>query len=161
MVCTAKIYIYKHLTEHSFCGASQVSLVVNCPPANAGAAGGGGSIPGSGRSPRGGHANPLQYSCLHNPTERGAWRATDHRDAKGQTRLKRLSMHACRAFSWSISQIRFSLSVAFLCSYASSFNLYRLCFMAGFWWEKAEQERKEEAPAVPLQLQRRQLLLRR
>ena len=32
-----------------------------------------GSIPGSGRSPRGGHGNPLQYSCLENPTDRGAW----------------------------------------------------------------------------------------
>ena len=34
------------------------------------------SIPGSGRSPGGGHGNPLQYSCLENPTDRGAWRAT-------------------------------------------------------------------------------------
>ena len=35
-----------------------------------------GSIPGSGKSPGGGHGNPLQYSCLENPTDRGAWRAT-------------------------------------------------------------------------------------
>ena len=34
-----------------------------------------GSIPGSGRSPGGGHGNPLQYSCLEHPTDRGAWRA--------------------------------------------------------------------------------------
>ena len=34
------------------------------------------SIPGSGRSPGGGHGNPLQYSCLENPMDRGAWRAT-------------------------------------------------------------------------------------
>ena len=38
--------------------------------------GGPGSIPGSGRSPGGGHGNPLQYSCLENPMDRGAWQAT-------------------------------------------------------------------------------------
>ena len=40
------------------------------------------STPGSVRSPGGGHSNPLQYSCLGNPTHRGAWRATVHRVAK-------------------------------------------------------------------------------
>ena len=43
-----------------------------------------GSITGSGRSPGGGHGNPLQYSCLENPMDRGAWRATDHRVTKSQ-----------------------------------------------------------------------------
>ena len=52
-----------------------------------------GSIPGSGRSPAGGHGNPLQYSRLENPMDRGAWRATVHKVAKSQTRLKRLSTH--------------------------------------------------------------------
>ena len=37
-----------------------------------------GSIPGSGRSPEGRHGNPLQYSCLENSMDRGAWRATIH-----------------------------------------------------------------------------------
>ena len=46
-----------------------------------------GSIPGLGRSPRGGHGNPLQYSCLENPMDRGAWRTTVHGVAKSQTRL--------------------------------------------------------------------------
>ena len=41
-----------------------------------------GSIPGSGRSPEEGNGNPLQYSCLGNPTDRGAWRATVHRGRK-------------------------------------------------------------------------------
>ena len=50
--------------------------VVKNSPANAGATGDAGSIPGSRRSPGGGHGNPLQYSCLENPTDRGAWRAT-------------------------------------------------------------------------------------
>ena len=44
-----------------------------------------GSIPGWGRSPGGGLGNPLQYSCLENPMERGAWRATVHGVTKSQT----------------------------------------------------------------------------
>ena len=48
-------------------------------------AGGPGSTPGLGRSPGGGHGNPLQYSCLENSTDRGAWRATVHGVAKSQT----------------------------------------------------------------------------
>ena len=54
-----------------------------------------GSFPGLGRSPEGGHGNPLQYSYLENPMDRGAWQATVPRVAKSWTRLKRLSMHAC------------------------------------------------------------------
>ena len=46
------------------------------------------SIPGLGRSPGGGHGNPLQYSCLENPMDRGAWQATIHGVAKNQTQLK-------------------------------------------------------------------------
>ena len=55
------------------------------PPANAGDAG---SIPGSGRSPGGGHGNLLQYSCLEKPMDRGAWQATVHRVANESDRLK-------------------------------------------------------------------------
>ena len=46
-----------------------------------------GSIPGLGRSPGEGHGNPLQYSRLENPMDRGAWRATVHRVAKSQMQL--------------------------------------------------------------------------
>ena len=46
-----------------------------------------GSIPGSRRSPRVGNGNPLQFSCLENSTDRGAWPATVHRVAKSRTRL--------------------------------------------------------------------------
>ena len=46
-----------------------------------------GLIPGLGRSPREGNGNPLQYSCLENPMDRGAWWATVHGVAKSQTRL--------------------------------------------------------------------------
>ena len=51
-------------------------------------------IPVPSRSPGGGHGNQLQYACLKNPMEKGAWWATLHRDTKSQTRLKRLSTHA-------------------------------------------------------------------
>ena len=61
---------------------------VKNPPANAGDAG---SIPGSGRSPGEGNGNPLQYSWLENPMNRGAWRATVHGVAMSQTQLKRLN----------------------------------------------------------------------
>ena len=54
-------------------------------PANAGDQGDAGSIPVSGRSPGGGHGNPLQYSCLGNSMDRGALRATVHRITKSQT----------------------------------------------------------------------------
>ena len=50
-------------------------------------------ISGSERSPLEGNGNPLQYSCLENPMERGAWQATVHRVAKNQTQLKQCSMH--------------------------------------------------------------------
>ena len=53
-----------------------------------------GSIPGSGRSSGGGHGNPLQYSRLENPMDRGAWWATVLRVTKSQTVLKRLCTHA-------------------------------------------------------------------
>ena len=58
--------------------ASQVVLVVKNPPANTGDAGDTGSIPGSERSPGEGNSNPLQYSCLGNPMDRGNWQATVH-----------------------------------------------------------------------------------
>ena len=84
-------------TKHLFClpfyfilelinGASQVVLVVKNPPANAGDLRDTGSIPGSGKSPGGRHSNPLQYSCLENPLDRGI---TVHRVAKSQTRLRK------------------------------------------------------------------------
>ena len=47
-----------------------------------------GSIPGLGRSPGGGHGNPLQYSCLENPMDRGAWKASAHRVTQSRTWLK-------------------------------------------------------------------------
>ena len=59
-----------------------VALVVKSPPANARGIRDVGSVPGSGRSLGGGHDNPLQYSCLENPMDRGAWQAMVHRVTK-------------------------------------------------------------------------------
>ena len=61
---------------------------------NAGDTGGVGSIPGSGRSPGEGNGNPLQYSCLENPMDSGAWWATVHGVEKSRTRLSDfISLH--------------------------------------------------------------------
>ena len=69
--------------------------MVKNPPAHAGDLKDVGLIPGLGRSPGGGHGSPLQYSCVENPMNRGAQRATVHRVARIWTRLKRLSTHTC------------------------------------------------------------------
>ena len=63
------------LVSSSRNGASQVALVVKNMPANARDIRKVGSIPESGRSPGGGLGNPLQYPCLENPMDRGAWQA--------------------------------------------------------------------------------------
>ena len=60
-------------------------LVVKNPPANAGDIRDTGSIPGSERSPGGGHGNPLQYSCPERLVDRGAWWAAVYGVAKSQT----------------------------------------------------------------------------
>ena len=61
--------------------------VVKNPPAKAGDAGDLGSIPGLGRSPGEGNGNPLQYSCLENSMDRGAWPTTVHKVSKNWTQL--------------------------------------------------------------------------
>ena len=74
--------------------ASQVALVVKNLSANTGDLRDTGSIPGLGRSPGEGNGNPLQYSCLENPMDRGAWWATVHGVTKSWTWLKWLIAHA-------------------------------------------------------------------
>ena len=103
-------------------GASQVVLVVKNPAANAGDAG---SIPGLGRSPGGGHGNPLLYTCLENPMDRGVWQATVHRVPKSQTQLKWLSTHAFMQGEnlslcpwWNIDKLRI---LGFKCIYFLNF----------------------------------------
>ena len=75
------------------------------PLANAGDIRDTGLIPGSGRSPGGGHGNPLQFSCLENPMDRGAWWTTLHRVTQIQTRLKQLSMHSTKCRRKKLGQI--------------------------------------------------------
>ena len=64
------------------------SVVKNLPAS----AGGVGYIPGSGRAPGGGNGTPLQYSCLENPMDGGAWKAAVHRVAKSRTRLRNFTL---------------------------------------------------------------------
>ena len=79
------MFMYSSIIQHL--GASKVVLVVKNSFANAGDIRDSGSIPGWGRSLGGGHGNPLQYSCLENAMDRGAWWATVHRVAKSWTQL--------------------------------------------------------------------------
>ena len=68
--CRKKIHI--KLFSQNTVRTSQVVPVIQNPPANAGDKRDAGSIPGLGKCPEGGHGNPLQYSCLENPMDRGA-----------------------------------------------------------------------------------------
>ena len=81
--------------------ASKVSInnnnIKRNPPASAEDIRDAGSIPGSGRSPGEGICNPLQYSCLGNPIDRGAWRAAVHGVMKSRTQL---SMYTCIHKGW-------------------------------------------------------------
>ena len=72
------------ILEYSPLGAYQVALVVKNLSASAGDKRDVGLIPGSGRSP-GGNGNPLQYSCLENSTDTGAWWATVHGVVRSRT----------------------------------------------------------------------------
>ena len=86
--------IFRQIFSFLQTATSQVALVIKNPPANAGDIRDTGSNPGSGRSPGGGHSNPLHYSCLKNPMDRGIWQAAVLRITKSWTLLKQLSMHA-------------------------------------------------------------------
>ena len=77
------IYTYTYITYGGFLGGSMVKN----PPTNARDSGVTGSIPESGRSTEEGNGNSLQYSCLGNPMDRRAWRATVHGVSKSQTQL--------------------------------------------------------------------------
>ena len=81
LTCTfeSQVPIYKGIL------ASQVELVAKNLPTNAGDLREAGSIPRSRRSPGGGHSNPLQYACLENPMDKGAWQAIVHKVAQSWT----------------------------------------------------------------------------
>ena len=105
---------------------SQVALEAKNSPANIGNIRDEGSDPGLGRSPGGGHGNPLQYCWLENPMDKGAWWATVHGAAQSRTRLKQLSTHTWWhwvPWSW------FSLNVEFQATFLlSSFTLTKRLF---------------------------------
>ena len=73
---------------HSPWGHKEFDMIEGLSKASAYNSGDPGSIPGLGRSPGEGNGNPLQYSCLENPTDRGALWVTIHRVAKSRTQLK-------------------------------------------------------------------------
>ena len=88
------IKILNDLGKETSFGASQVALVVKNLPANAGDLRDVASIPGSGRSPGGGHGNPFQYSSLENPMDRSVAGYVRSIVSKSRTRLKQLSTTA-------------------------------------------------------------------
>ena len=96
-----------------------------------------GSIPGLGRSPGEGIGNPLQYSCLENPMDRGAWWATVHGVAKSRTRLSNFT-HITHTTSPTESKRLFYTSVSLLLSciqgchyHLSKFHIYALVYCIG------------------------------
>ena len=85
--------------------ASQVALVVKNLPANAGYARHMGSIPGSGRSLGRGNRNPLQYFCLENSMDGGAWRTIVHGVTKSQTPLS-THIHAVEVMEFQLNYLK-------------------------------------------------------
>ena len=116
-VCGEEGKWMKHNLErnwrHPGSRASPVALVVKNLPASAGDIRDTSSTPGSGRSPGGGHGNPLQYSCLENPMDRGAWWATVHGVTKRWTRLERLSTDIHRSLG-SILSLAYGAPTSYL-----------------------------------------------
>ena len=91
------------------------------------------SIPGLGTFPGKGNGNPLQYSCLENPMERGAWWATVHGTAKSRTRLKWLSMHV----QWELDTRSYNRARA---EVESAFKISVLQALCPFPWLGAEHK---------------------
>ena len=93
-LCKEFLFVLLAFLEYLLLFTSCLSMMVGFPGGSDGKesacnAGDPGSIPGSGRSPGGGNGNPLQYSCLGNPMDRGAWHATVQGVAKNLTQLSR------------------------------------------------------------------------
>ena len=118
---------------HIHSRTSQVVLVVKNSPAKAGDIRNVSLIPGLGTFPGKGNGNPLQYSCLENPMDRGAWWATVHGTAKSRTRLKWLSMHIHWEFDTrSYNRVRAEVE--------SAFKISVLQVLCPFPWLGAEQK---------------------
>ena len=78
--------------------------MVKNPPSNAGEVRGAGSFPGLGRSPGGGHGNPLQYSCLEKLMDRGVWLAIVQ--SVTESNLTEVTEHSTKQVTWSNSNVR-------------------------------------------------------
>ena len=78
-------------------------------------------IPGSGRSPGGGHGNPLQYSCLENPKNRGAWWAAIYAVAQSQKQLNQLSNSSSSYIVFNIA----ILYILYLSTWKKSYDQHR------------------------------------
>ena len=106
-VCIFSLMLYfihcvsNYILFWGFLGGS----VVKNPPANAGSAGDVGSVAGLGRSLEGGNGNPLQYSCLGNPMEKGAWQPIVHGGRKESDMTELLSMLTCTCYSTKLSTL--------------------------------------------------------
>ena len=96
--------------------------MVKNPPANAGDIRDVALIPGLGRCPGGGHGSPLQYSCLGNPMDRGAWQARVPRVTKSRTGLKRFSTCCYTSLHCFTNPIILSVDLFFL--YVDDYIIY-------------------------------------
>ena len=116
------------LVDHLLCDL-QLVLMVKKSPANVGDIGEAGSIPGSGRFPGEGYGNPLQYSYLENPIDRGAWQATVHKlhrvghDWSDFTHTHTHTSHDANLFIYLIyTSFRDSITLVFYLRHALSRN---------------------------------------
>ena len=93
-------------------------------------------VPGSGRSPGGGHGNPLRYSSLENPMDRGAYQATVHRVAKSRTQLKWRSMHACILFpNWILISLKLGSFIMLLLYMEEHWAQYAVfALLSDYFW---------------------------
>ena len=119
-------------------------LVVKNLPANAGDIRDERSISGLGRSPGGRHGNPLQYSCLENPIDRGAWWAIVQRVVKSQTWLKQLSMyaHTLKRLPAGILEMSVQESLSFRCDIPGIWRPRgKICYLSmknGWNWKQVK-----------------------
>ena len=93
------------------------------------------SIPGSGRSPGGGHGNPLQHSCLKKLMEKGSQQAIAYRVAKSQTQLKLLCMYALNQ-SLRIAKLSSCHPFPYIFYSKSFIKTYKDCHLITIWWGK-------------------------
>ena len=118
-------------------GASQVTLVVKNLPANSGDIRDSGSIPESGRSSGGGNGNRLQYSCLENPMDRGAWRATVHGVTRSQIWLSDWPLRPTCEYTYIHIYMYIYIYIyththTYILSEATSLSLFKVQFEAYF-----------------------------